>query len=172
MLLAMAEGNTNAVRRLVIVTVAVDRGRGGVVVAGVRNDVELADHVLSDEGLKVAQSILEQGIEGIGKSIVEILLWLYVGKDDIQDSGLGRKLNEPVELHDLEEDTGNHGNRSLAMGEGLSSCVQGHVFINDLGDAAPFIIGAQDGCKPYTFSFNTMDHGLFGHLPLLREGRL
>jgi hypothetical protein len=141
-------------------------------VTGIRDDVEFADHVLSDEDLQVAQPIVEQGVESIGKSIVEILFWPYVGKDDIQDGGLGRKLNEPVELHDLEEDTGNHGNRGLAMGERLSSCVQGHVFIDDLGDAAPFIVGAQDGCKPNAFGFHTLDHRLFRHLSLLRECRL
>jgi hypothetical protein len=49
--LAMAECNPNAVRRLVIAAVAMDRCRGGVVVTGARDDVELADHVLSDDGL-------------------------------------------------------------------------------------------------------------------------
>jgi len=90
--------------------------------------------VPGDEQLQVADPVMVYGIQGIGQPIIEILFALDTREHDLEHAGLVGEATDPVELKDLKQDGGDHGNRCLPMGQDLPAGIQLQVLVDDALD--------------------------------------
>ncbi len=137
-------------------------GTSSIVVTNLGLNIESIDYGTGNHGLQVAQAEIIQGIQGIGQTIVKILLRGDARQQDIQNRGLFGKLANPVQLHHLEENSGNHGDASLSVRKDFSPRVSGHMFIHDIDDAAFVEIMGQNRRESKGFGVDVVD-GYLGH---------
>ena len=97
-----------------------------------------------------------------GQTVVKIIMRCDTRQKDIEHRGLPGKLAYPVQLHRLEQDTGDHGDTGLPMGEDFASGIGWHMRIDDIHNAGFFKIVRQNGSKSDRFGIDLVDDR-FGH---------
>ena len=126
---------------------------------GMGLDLKNVDHMLCDRKFQFADPMPPYRIQRVGQAVIEILLGFDSGKDDIKHRALTGEPADPVQLHDLEQDGGDHGNGRLSVCEPLSPGVRGHVLIDDIRYRAFFEVMSQDRSKADALRGNVFDGG-------------
>ena len=130
--------------------------------ADVGVNIEGLDHGAGNHRLQVAQAEIVQGIQGVCQTVIEIVMRCDTGQKGIEHRGLPGKLADPVQLHRLEQDAGNHGDTGLPMGEDFTPGIGWHMLINDIHNAAFIEIVRQNRSKSDRFCVDVVDD-IFGH---------
>jgi hypothetical protein len=98
--------------------------------------------------------VVIQGVKRIAQAVVKVRIGRDLGKQDLQNIGIGGKFAHIIQLKNLMQDPGDHGNTGFSMAQFGPSRVERNLLINHVNKAASFEIMSQNRGIPDRLSLD------------------
>lgn len=109
--------------------------------------MENIDHKSGNFDFQISDSITVYRIRSIRQSVVKVLLGFDPGENHIENRGFVCKLTDSVQLHNLEQNSCDHGDGCLSVGQDLAPRFRGDAVVDYFNDGALFKVVFEDRGK-------------------------